>query len=353
MLFSHEADGPYFSFDVNFPLYIENKLINRQNSFPNNIPALSHNEQEEENRINSFSSLSNRLCYSNDIEEKSLNTIGNPSTSKIMNNFDNNYSKTLSSSKKDKNKEISLLEDEEKEVNDLSNHNHNVLNKYKKKFVIKKKPLFKVKPPKRNKLKNSAKNSFDSIKEDDKKIFLGKKREKRKDDLDNIRSKIKRNFINSDIIGQLNELIKKIWNINKLCKFPGHLVRDVNKKRNQIVFGMTLLEFFEKKELYILKTKSVEQSEKIQKYYEKQNKNIMKKYEQNLKIIHSDQIKENEEFQKILNKKIHQLYEEYINSPEFKIVEINRLKQNKCDDNYINMYIYLAQDLIKFFSISK
>ena len=116
---------------------------------------------------------------------------------------------------------------------------------------------------------------------------------------------------------------------------------------------MTLLEFFEKKELYILKTKSVEQSEKIQKYYEKQNKNIMKKYEQNLKIIHSEQVKKNEEFQKILNKKIHQLYEEYINSPEFKIVEINRLKKNECDDNYINMYIYHAQDLIKFFSISK
>ena len=178
MISSHEADGSPLSFDVNFPFDIGNNLINRQNSFPNNITIFPHNEQEEENRINSFSSLSNRLCYSNDIEEKSLNTIGNPSTSKNMNNFDNNYSKTLSSSKKDKNKEISLLEDEEKEVNDLSTHNHNVLNKYKKKFVIKKKPLFKVKPPKKNKLKNSAKNSSDSIKEDDKKIFLGKKEKK-------------------------------------------------------------------------------------------------------------------------------------------------------------------------------
>jgi len=370
MTFSPFSDlFPFFN--VNFPLDIGNNLIHRQNSFPYTIPSPSSNEQEEENRINIFFSLSNQFYDLNYIEEELFSITGNPSTSKIsspkkekpkekdINDFDNNYSITISFSKKDKNNEISLLEDEEKEVNDLSTHNHNILNKYKKKFVIKKKPLFKVKSPKRNKLFISAKNSSDSIKEDNKKIFLGKKREKRekrekrKDDLDNIRAKIKRNFINSDIIGQLNELLKKIGNINKLCKFPGHLVRDVNKKRNQIVFGMTLLEFFEKKELYILKTKSVEQSEKIQKYYEKQNKNIMKKYEQNLKIIHSEQVKKNEEFQKILNKKIHQLYEEYINSPEFKIVEINRLKKNECDDNYINMYIYLAQDLIKFFSVSK
>ena len=363
MTFSPFSDLSPFSFNVNFPLDIGNNLIHRQNSFPYTIPSPSSNEQEEENLINICSSLSNLLSSYNYIEEELFRITVNPSTSKIsspkkekpkekvINNFYNIYSNTISSSKKDKNNEISLLEDEEKEVNDLSTHNHNVLNKYKKKFVIKKKPLFKVKSPKKNKLFISAKNSSDSIMEGNKKIFLGKKREKRekrKDDLDNIRAKIKRNFINSDITDQLNKLLKKIRSINKLYIFPGHLVRDVNKKRNQIVFGMTLLEFFEKKELYILKTKS----EKNKKYYEKKNKNIMKKYEHNLKIIHSEQVKENKEFQKILNKKMHELYEEYINSPKFKIEEINRLKKKNCNDNYINRYINLANDLIQFFNIN-
>ena len=51
-----------------------------------------------------------------------------------------------------------------------------------------------------------------------------------------------------------------------------------------------------------------------------------------------------------MNKTIGELYKEYINSDEFKINEINRLKNNKMQDEYIAKYISLAKNLIEFFS---
>ena len=65
--------------------------------------------------------------------------------------------------------------------------------------------------------------------------------------------------------------------------------------------------------------------------------------------MESREIQENEEFKKILNKSFRELFEEYINSDEFKIEEINRLKK-KNGAEYISKYIYLAKTLIEFFS---
>ena len=65
-------------------------------------------------------------------------------------------------------------------------------------------------------------------------------------------------------------------------------------------------------------------------------------------MLQSGGIKENEEFKKILNKMIRDLYKEYINSNEFKIGEINRLKRKEMNDNYIARYIYLADHFIEF-----
>ena len=69
-----------------------------------------------------------------------------------------------------------------------------------------------------------------------------------------------------------------------------------------------------------------------------------------MKILQDEEIKENEEFKIILNENISELYEEYINSDEFKISEINRLKKYKMQDIYIAKYINLAKNLIEFFN---
>ena len=58
----------------------------------------------------------------------------------------------------------------------------------------------------------------------------------------------------------------------------------------------------------------------------------------------------NFEFRNIMERTIGELYEEYINSYEFKTLEINRLKNDKMEDDYVNRYIYLANHLIEFFS---
>ena len=84
--------------------------------------------------------------------------------------------------------------------------------------------------------------------------------------------------------------------------------------------------------------------------YSFKDKVTLDNYLHNKNLFKNEEIKENEELNMIMNKKIRELYEEYINSDEFKINEINRLKNNKMQDEYITKYISLAKNLIEFFS---
>jgi len=158
-------------------------------------------------------------------------------------------------------------------------------------------------------------------------------RRPRKENQDNIRKKIKRGFFNNGLIKKLNEKLKSIGSKKYLRKFPQHFVSDVNQKRNKELFNMTLREIFENKELYI-----------------NEDKEGLRNYLNNLKVVQNEEIKENEELKIIFNKTINELYEEYINSDEFNIIEINRLKEKKMQDDYIKRYINLARYLILFFT---
>ena len=178
----------------------------------------------------------------------------------------------------------------------------------------------------------------DSISDKEKEIkFIGYKRAKvkrpRKENQDNIRRKIKRAFFNNALIKKLNNKLKSSGSIKYLEKFQQIFVCDVNKNKNKKIMDMTLKKIFETKELYA-----------------NEDKEGLFKYELNLKVIQSEEIEKNEEFQKILNKKFSELYTEYINSDEFNIDEINRLKEKKMGDEYINRYKYLAKNLVEYFS---
>ena len=70
----------------------------------------------------------------------------------------------------------------------------------------------------------------------------------------------------------------------------------------------------------------------------------------NLLRYNSKNIQENNELKNILDKTYKQIFEEYLNSKEFKIDEINRLKKNKMDNEYIKKYKYLAKHIIEFYS---
>ena len=153
-------------------------------------------------------------------------------------------------------------------------------------------------------------------------------RRKRRENNDNIRKKIKRGFFNKGLIHKLNMILKN-QNINSYFEiFQQHFVGNVTKRTNNQLMNMTLEEIFEKKELY-------QESE-------------LKSYKHNFNLVKSIEIQENKEIKNILNKKLYLIFEEYINSKEFLIDEINRLKNKKMDNEYIKRYIYLTKHFIEF-----
>ena len=282
--------------------FIENDI-----SLPANIPP-SNTEQEEE--ISLFDISSSFKIF----EEK--------------NNFgDVNYSSIKREQEKEKN--IIELEDDFPKSTDFTlkiEENNSKI------------PLFEVKEENFGGLIREKKDIFKVIYPNRDKSFLKRKilpKGRSHDDrLDNIRVRIKRTFFNYILLTKLNENLKRIGSNKYFQKFPQHLVSDVDRKRNKEIFGLTLRKFIENEEL---------------NYNGK--KNDYGNYNHNLDVLKDNKVKNSLEFQKIIdNKTIKQLYEEYINSDEFKIKEINRLKFiNKENDEYIKNYKEVGQNLIEFF----
>ena len=98
--------------------------------------------------------------------------------------------------------------------------------------------------------------------------------------------------------------------------------------------NLSLGEIFQKEELYA-----------------KENETGLNNFKHNLNVVQSEEIKENEEFNKILKKTFSELYEEYINSDEFQIGVIKKLKKKKMKDDYIQRFKFIARTLIEFFSL--
>jgi hypothetical protein len=163
-------------------------------------------------------------------------------------------------------------------------------------------------------------------------IFIKRKRYKdkrsRRENQDNIRKKIKREFLNNALIPKINMIIKKHGGKFFFDIFKQDFVSDVTRKRNKELYNMTLGEIFKKKELYHQK--------ELNSYYF------------NLKLINSKEIQENKELKNIFNLTLFNIFEEYLNSNEFLIEEVNRLKDKKMDDLYIQRYIILAKNYLKF-----
>jgi hypothetical protein len=151
---------------------------------------------------------------------------------------------------------------------------------------------------------------------------------RRRDNSDNIRKKIKGGFFNGALIKRLNFILKQNRSKLYFVKFHQKFISNITRKSNKKFLNMTLLEIFEKKEVY--------------------SSNDLN-FKHNLKVVQTKEIKENEELKEILNKKYCELFEEYINSKEFNIDEINRLEE-KFDDSYIERYKNLARHFIEFFA---
>ena len=200
----------------------------------------------------------------------------------------------------------------------------------------KKSLIFEINYCPKNSLFTKAKVNNYSVEKEKERNFLKRKRStsrrKRKENKDNIRKKIKRGFLNNTIIEKLNEKLRNIGSKTYFEKVPQRFASDVDQKRNKKILNIKLKEIFENKELYV-----------------KEKKKGLDNFKHNLKVIQSEEVKNNEIFKNILNKTFRQLYEEYLDSNEFEIYEINRLKNKKMDEEYIRRYKEFAKDLMNFF----
>jgi hypothetical protein len=243
-------------------------------------------------------------------------------------NFD--FSKSLNAALTKRNYVNSFEEtDKDKKANKL-------MFKVKSMNVENKKQIFKVNyPDKVSLFTNTEKdNTPDEVKENKivKEILKRKTRRPRKENKDNIRRKIKRGFLNTGVIKKLNQKLKNLGSNLYFMRFPQSFVSDIYRKTNKEVVNITLAEIFVNKEINTSK-----------------NRPDLNNYYHNLKVVNSDEIKKNEEMQKILNMKYCDLFEDYINSDEFKIDEINRLKRKNMNEEFINRYINVSKTFIKFF----
>ena len=192
--------------------------------------------------------------------------------------------------------------------------------------------IFEVNKRKNNSLFNNIENESTEVSLNSGITFIKRKRNKekrrRRDNSDNIRKKIKGGFFNGALIKRLNFILKQNRSKLYFVKFHQKFISNITRKSNKKLLNMTLLEIFEKKEVY--------------------SSNDLN-FKHNLKAVQTKEIKENEELKEILNKKYCELFEEYINSKEFNIDEINRLKE-KFDDTYIESYKNLSRHFIEFFA---
>ncbi len=222
--------------------------------------------------------------------------------------------------------------DEEEFLNTLElavNDCFKIKNENSMKQVKNSRKIFEVIRP--EKIELFSKLEGDLFKEEENSLINRKRykvKRSRRENQDNIRKKIKRGFFNSALIPKINMIIKKQGGKFFFEIFKQHFVSDVTKESNMELYNMTLEEIFKKKELY-------HQTELNTYYY-------------NLKIFNSKEIQENKELKNILNIKLFKIFEDFINSKEFLIDEVNRLKNKNMEDLYIKRYIYLGKNFMKF-----
>ena len=177
-------------------------------------------------------------------------------------------------------------------------------------------------------------NLFTNIKHDDKNEMLyevqikrfSEKRDRFKNK-DNILKKIITAFFNFYLLNAINLKLQNLGIKNYLEKFS---LNHINKQNRIIIMNMTLKQFIEKNEAY------------------HKQKNPKKKVHHNAYILNILEKYKNPVLKMILNTSLKELYEAYINSDEFKVDEINRLKKKNMNDWYINRYIFLSKNFLKY-----
>ena len=195
-----------------------------------------------------------------------------------------------------------------------------------------KKKIFEVIYP----AKNQQITTESEVKYDFTKKIRSKNKQPRFTNLDNIRRVIKRRFVNTYLKNKINMKLKKAGHETFIESFSQEFAANVTKEFNRSIINMTFGQ--------MLKTERFYSSKKL--YQCKYN------YKKNSEIVNSINEGRNSDLKELLNKKFSELFEEYLNSDEFKINEIQRLRNSKKpkDIIYIKKYEHFANTLIEFFA---
>ena len=141
---------------------------------------------------------------------------------------------------------------------------------------------------------------------------------------------IKKRFFNTYIMNALKKKLRNAGYNTNFEKLPQSFVRNVSKGLNNEIMKKTLGEILKEKETY--------------------GKDERKIFEYNSNLVDKIEKGGEPELNMILNKKICHLFDEYLNSVEFLIIERNRIakKKNMTDDYYLQKYMYLSKNWNKF-----
>ena len=193
---------------------------------------------------------------------------------------------------------------------------------------------------------NNSSRKFKILKEKSKRTRRkAKEKKKRKEKPDDIRKKIKSRFLKS-IKMRINQMLK-IANSKEIFDFlPQSFICNISKQKNKPIINMTFKEL-------LLKNFLEEDKKDNKTFLQKKNKTDKKKYDKNVKVLKylekNDEICKKSNFNVIGNMTFRDLFGEYLKSEEFE-KEIEKLKEEQNNDNYIKDYIIKAYNFIHYFS---
>ena len=163
--------------------------------------------------------------------------------------------------------------------------------------------------------------------------------QKRKENSDNIRKKIKARFLKA-LKNAINQKLKNAGSKYIFQLLPQSFITNLSKDKNKEILNLSLKDIF-------LKNFDVK---------EKQKRADFNKYKHNLFVMDylekNNNISEKSNFNRIKKMKYSEIFDEYLLSKEFES-EISNLKQQRENDKYIKDYIIKARNFIDFFNHQK
>ena len=176
--------------------------------------------------------------------------------------------------------------------------------------------------------------------------YLGKKHERKRSD--HKRKRIKSNFCNH-IIKILNKKLKLINSFLRFEKFPQCEIINVAKNENKKIFNFTLKEMLLYKAFEnIPHLKLKNQNREIITEIERERNN--KEWEHNNNILKFLEVEGNKVINDVLNKKLKDIYEEYLISDEFQ-QSLEELRGEGKYHDYIHEYFITAQTFLKYYEV--